>query len=367
MATTGKIERTDIPGAVPNVTDPSNTSYIEPGALFINVTDQLLYSSNGTEYFVISGTGGALADLTITSQTFTGNGSATNFILTKSTTNLETFVFLNGVAQVPVTDYSITGTTLSFTVAPAVNNEIEVRTLDISDINGVDITLSSFTGNGSNTIFTLATALGSNTSTFVYLNGVAQVPVTDYSVSNTTLTFTTAPANLDQIRAITISAIGDYTSDSFTANSTVNNNFVLSTPTVTTKAVVFINGVAQAPSIDYYVSGNNLVLSANASINDVVQVRSLYEEPSATGPNTTIQFNSSGLLKGTMGLVFNESSNTLTVANTAAVSNFKITASNPPANASSSGEAGTITWDSNYIYVCVATNTWKRVAIATWP
>jgi len=50
MATTGKIERTDVPGAVPNVTDPSNTSYIEPGALFINVTDQVLYSSNGTSY-----------------------------------------------------------------------------------------------------------------------------------------------------------------------------------------------------------------------------------------------------------------------------------------------------------------------------
>lgn len=41
-------------------------------------------------------------------------------------------------------------------------------------------------------------------------------------------------------------------------------------------------------------------------------------------------------------------------------------ASNPPASASATGTAGTITWDSNYIYVCVATNTWKRVAIATW-
>lgn len=38
----------------------------------------------------------------------------------------------------------------------------------------------------------------------------------------------------------------------------------------------------------------------------------------------------------------------------------------PPANASSQGVAGSITYDSNYIYMCVATNTWKRVAIATW-
>lgn len=37
-----------------------------------------------------------------------------------------------------------------------------------------------------------------------------------------------------------------------------------------------------------------------------------------------------------------------------------------PASASASGVAGTIQYDANYIYVCVATNTWKRVAIATW-
>jgi hypothetical protein len=37
-----------------------------------------------------------------------------------------------------------------------------------------------------------------------------------------------------------------------------------------------------------------------------------------------------------------------------------------PATAGSSGVAGTIVWDSEYIYVCVATDTWKRVAIATW-
>lgn len=37
-----------------------------------------------------------------------------------------------------------------------------------------------------------------------------------------------------------------------------------------------------------------------------------------------------------------------------------------PANASATGTAGDIKWDSSYIYICTATNTWKRVAIATW-
>jgi hypothetical protein len=41
-------------------------------------------------------------------------------------------------------------------------------------------------------------------------------------------------------------------------------------------------------------------------------------------------------------------------------------ASHPPANASAEGNAGTIAWDSGFIYICVADNTWKRVAISTW-
>jgi hypothetical protein len=37
-----------------------------------------------------------------------------------------------------------------------------------------------------------------------------------------------------------------------------------------------------------------------------------------------------------------------------------------PATASATGTLGTIAWDASYMYVCIATNTWKRVAIATW-
>ncbi len=37
-----------------------------------------------------------------------------------------------------------------------------------------------------------------------------------------------------------------------------------------------------------------------------------------------------------------------------------------PASAGAAGVAGTICWDVSYIYVCIATNTWKRAAIASW-
>lgn len=33
---------------------------------------------------------------------------------------------------------------------------------------------------------------------------------------------------------------------------------------------------------------------------------------------------------------------------------------------SATGTAGEITWDANYIYICVARNTWKRLALSSW-
>jgi hypothetical protein len=37
-----------------------------------------------------------------------------------------------------------------------------------------------------------------------------------------------------------------------------------------------------------------------------------------------------------------------------------------PASAAADGNAGDICWDADYIYVCTATDTWKRAAISTW-
>jgi hypothetical protein len=37
-----------------------------------------------------------------------------------------------------------------------------------------------------------------------------------------------------------------------------------------------------------------------------------------------------------------------------------------PSSASDFGAQGEIRWDADYVYVCVATDTWKRVAISTW-
>lgn len=45
---------------------------------------------------------------------------------------------------------------------------------------------------------------------------------------------------------------------------------------------------------------------------------------------------------------------------------IRIRTSSTPASASAAGNAGEMSWDANYIYVCTATNTWKRSALTTW-
>lgn len=45
---------------------------------------------------------------------------------------------------------------------------------------------------------------------------------------------------------------------------------------------------------------------------------------------------------------------------------LRLRSAKTPASSSDTGNTGDIAWDNDYIYVCVATNTWKRVAIASW-
>lgn len=45
---------------------------------------------------------------------------------------------------------------------------------------------------------------------------------------------------------------------------------------------------------------------------------------------------------------------------------FRLRTAKTPSSSTDTGNAGDICWDTSYIYICTATNTWKRVAISTW-
>ena len=63
---------------------------------------------------------------------FAGNNSSSQFTLTNGQTvlhNYDVLVSLDGLIQKPTTDYSITGSTLNFTVPPPNNTDVEIRYL----------------------------------------------------------------------------------------------------------------------------------------------------------------------------------------------------------------------------------------------
>lgn len=51
---------------------------------------------------------------------------------------------------------------------------------------------------------------------------------------------------------------------------------------------------------------------------------------------------------------------------TIADDSIQINTAKTPASATATGTTGQVCWDASYIYVCTATDTWKRAAIATW-
>ena len=70
--------------------------------------------------------------LTYVTRNYTGDNSDTTFTVTNGSTVDSVIVTENGVVQKPTTDYSISGTTLTFATAPATSVAIQIRELPVS-------------------------------------------------------------------------------------------------------------------------------------------------------------------------------------------------------------------------------------------
>ena len=70
-----------------------------------------------------------VGQLTGNTRAYTGDGSTVAFTVTSGMTVQNTLVFLNGVFQRPTTDYTISGTTLTFGVAPIAADAITIKEL----------------------------------------------------------------------------------------------------------------------------------------------------------------------------------------------------------------------------------------------
>ena len=255
----------------------------------VNFSGKSVYIA-GARYTGVFGVGSApgeeasLGNLTISNVTITSTTPADNIILDAE----DGVVVIAGTKGFDIP----TGTTSDRPTSPDTGTfRYNTSTSELEIWNGTawqgfdqgssTITSETFDGDGSTTTFTLSAEATTNT-VFVNLNGVLQTPTTAYSVSGTTLTFTEAPATGDKIE-----------------------------------------------------------------VRKVALTESVSALTNATG-NAYIQTNDSG----TVDIVGSEVTLTGILQAPQATKASNVT-----------GTTGQISWDADYIYVCTATNTWKRVAL----
>jgi hypothetical protein len=120
----------------------------------------------------------------------------------------------------------------------------------------------------------------------------------------------------------------------------VSTTFTLDQESSTVGIIVSINGTLQRPSSAYTVSGDQLTFTEIPEATDVIDVRFL---GASVTVNETVYDDLTILGNVTLTGLLSQTPTTKT--------------------STSLGTAGQISWDANYIYVCTATNTWKRVAL----
>jgi hypothetical protein len=60
---------------------------------------------------------------------YTGDGTTVNYTVSARTSANSLMVMENGIVQTPITDYTLAGTTLTFTTAPTTGTKIQIREL----------------------------------------------------------------------------------------------------------------------------------------------------------------------------------------------------------------------------------------------
>ena len=90
-------------------------------------SDQELVGTTDTQ--TLSNKTIGVGQLTCNTRAYTGDGSTTDFTVTDGQTVDNVLVFLNGVFQRPTTDYTVSGTTLTFGTAPVSADVITIKEL----------------------------------------------------------------------------------------------------------------------------------------------------------------------------------------------------------------------------------------------
>lgn len=291
-----------------------------------------------------------------------------------------------GVGSAPgldanVANLVISGTTI-FTVDPDQNlvlnpagaGEVSLasnRIIDLADPvdpqdaatkNYVDTQLLDF--NDDRIVSGNTSVITTTSNVDVTIDGIAhsQFNANGYTIGNTTISSdsitnagtidfdSTAAINLpvgDTAERPALPNAGDlrYNTDLATAELYDGNSWVRITNNIVSQ-IITPNGVDDTFVLDQEATAESVIVS----LNGVIQSTAAY---SVTGANIT--FIEIPLATDIVDVRF--------LATTVAT---KLATPAAPSSATASGSPGQVAYDSSYIYVCVAANTWVRAALSTW-
>jgi len=294
--TAGQVIKTDGSG---------NLSFTTVSADFLGLSDvsETTYSNNGGKIVQVNAAGTALEFGGVTlgqssRDTFTGDGTTTAFTLTQTYAGQnDILVFVDGVIQYPGTNFTLSGTTLTFTSAPVSSARIEAfgtsplttvnvpgdGTVTAAKLAASAYTRDIFTGNGSTAVYNLTGDAGSPVAPFVYVGGILQDPSTHYNINvltnPQTITFTSnlpngteavvvyGPVNTTGIPSdgsITFQKLAGsvFEVDTFTGDGSTTA-FTLSQNVLDAKhLLVNVAGVLQTPTTAYTASGTTLTFTS---------------------------------------------------------------------------------------------------------
>jgi hypothetical protein len=184
-------------------------------------------------------------------QTLTADSSTTTFTLNYTAgSSSAILVSVAGVIQEPQTGYTLSsgGTQIVFSAAPTTGDTVYVVFL------GLTRDVADFLNTGSITNQTLLNELAADDDQLlIYDTSAAQLKKINKSNIATTLSYNT------------VTATGDGSTTTVTVTSGTNVNNVL----------VLINGVAQAPTTDYTISGTTLTFGTAPEASDAIVIREL--------------------------------------------------------------------------------------------
>ena len=288
----------------------------------------LKYVSASSEFQTSLITNSMLDPTNVFADQFTANGSTAAFTLSSDPGSKNAIqVFVDGVPQL-ASNYTVVGTTLTLGGTPTNGQIVEVRgygtalpvgTVADASITGVKlqdstITLNkiapsdyysadTFTAGSSQTVYTLSTDPGSPYAVTVYVAGVWQKPVTNYTVVGTTLTLASAPTQGVEVYvryygvALAVGTVADasitgvklqdgtittdkiasgaYASQTFTGNNSATSFTLNNDPGTAQALLVMVDNVIQEPVENYAINGTTLTFTGAPALNARIYVRYL--------------------------------------------------------------------------------------------